>query len=87
MKTSSTNLRQIERYLSHRLSPGERLVFTAKLLLDGNLRQALHLHRHTLVLTQAYARLQQKKQLNLIHRQLYREPTAGLLQAKALFEK
>jgi len=87
MKILSTDLRRIERYVSNELSPGERLVFSARLVLDSDLRQALVLHRQTLELVNAYARRQQKKQLDAIHDQLFREPSPALRQALALFAK
>jgi len=87
MKTSSTDLRRIERYVLHKLSPGERLVFSARLVLDADLRQALTLHRQTLELINAYARRQQKKKLNIIHDELFSQPSPALRKALALFAK
>jgi len=87
MKTSSTNLRQVERYLSNKLSLGERLVFVARIIIDHDLRQTLALHRQTLLLVKAYTRKQQKKQLNAIHQELLNQPTPEFQQVLTLFSK
>lgn len=89
MKTSSTDIRQIEKYLTHQLSPGETLLFTARLVLNPALKQTLTLHQKTLTLIKAYTRNQQRRHLNNIHNQLFSNPekTSFTHQIHQIFHK
>ena len=74
MKTSSNNTRLIENYLLGKLSPGDKLLFEVRLLLDRKLRIDLYFQKEAYALVKMYHREKLKEELDMLHQQLFNDP-------------
>jgi hypothetical protein len=79
MRKELRELKEIDRYLLGQLSPGELLVFRARLLLSADLRKKLKLQAKTHRLIRWYGRDLQREKLAAIHTQLMAEEQFGRL--------
>lgn len=80
MRTSRNNVPLIERYLQGHLSPSEKLVFEAQLLLQPKLRMDLYFQKKTHRLVQLYHRKKLKAELESVHQQLFNDPDKVVFQ-------
>lgn len=81
MKTSSNNIRTIENYLLGRMSPADRFLFEAQLLINPTLRMDLYAQKKALALIRMYHRKKQKEELEVLHHQIFSNPAkAGFKQ-------
>lgn len=73
MRTSLIETEQIEAHLLQLASPGDALVFEAKLLLDDELSDKLHWQSVTYNMVKLYGRNQLKKEIEAVHQSLFSE--------------
>jgi len=71
MRTSLTDTEQIEAHLLQQTSPGDTLVFEARLLLDDELADKLHWQKATYNMVKLYGRKQLKKEIEAVHQTLF----------------
>ena len=71
MRTSLTETAQIEAHLLQLSSPGDALVFEAKLLLDGDLHDKMHWQKATYNMVKLYGRKQLKQEIESVHQTLF----------------
>jgi len=74
MKTSWNSIRMTEEYLSNRLSPEDRLIFEARILIDPVLKMNVFLQKKIYSLVRAYGRKQLKSELQSIEHRLFQSP-------------
>lgn len=75
MRTSLSEIRIIEQYISGKLATEETLLVEAKLLINPILRLNEVIQRKIYSLVQAYHRKQLKKEINKIQNRLFSDPT------------
>lgn len=74
MRSELNEVYQIDQYLLGRLSPEDKQVFEARLLLDEAIAAKLEAQRRAHRLIRRYARLEERRQLEAIYQQLLNEP-------------
>jgi len=74
MRTSLIETEQIDAHLMRRSDPGDVLVFEARLLLQPELREKLEWQQETYKLIKTYGRDQLKKEIEVVHQQLFTQP-------------
>ncbi|MCR8558079.1 hypothetical protein KXD93_10515 [Mucilaginibacter sp. BJC16-A38] len=73
MRTSLIETEQIEAHLLCLSTPGDALVFEAKLILDDELRDKLQWQKSTYNLVKLYGRNQLKQEIEAVHQSLFSE--------------
>lgn len=71
MKTSWNDTADIEAYLLNRKNPEDKLLFEAKLLLQGGLREKLAWQQQVYDLVNCYSRKKLKEEIEAVHNQLF----------------
>jgi hypothetical protein len=71
MRTSLTETEQIEAHLLQLSSPGDALVFEAKLLVDDELQEKTHWQKATYNMVKLYGRKQLKQEIDAVHQTLF----------------
>lgn len=74
MKTSLTELIEIEKYLRGELTPEQSLVFNARLLISQPLRKQTFLQKLVHRLVHLYHRRLLKREVEAVHASLMRDP-------------
>lgn len=74
MRTSLNNILETEQYLAGQLTPEDRLMYDARLIVDTDLKEQTRWQQHTYDVVRAYGRMQFKDQLNQLHECLMTEP-------------
>lgn len=74
MKTSWNDTRQIEKHLTGSHTPGEALLFEAKLLLDPTINDTIQFQHKTYNAICDYGRAELKKDIEFVHEQLFNSP-------------
>lgn len=74
MRTSLTEIQQTEAYLLHQTTQGERLLFEARLVIQPELRDNMHLQQETYRLVKQYGRKKIREEIEAVHRKLFSEP-------------
>lgn len=74
MKTLWNDTRQIEKHLTGRHTPGEALLFEAKLLLEPTINDTIQLQQKTYNAICDYGRRELKKEIESVHEQLFNSP-------------
>lgn len=72
MRTSLSEIKNIEDHLFERMGEEEKLLFDARLILDDSLREKVRWQQKTYGLIQQYGRKKLKSELETIHRKLFR---------------
>jgi len=80
MKTLLNNTRLIEKYLRGKLSPGDRLVFEAKLILNPMLQIDLHFQKKAYALVKMYHLKKVKEEIEGVHQQIFGDPAKIVFQ-------
>jgi hypothetical protein len=80
MRTSLNNTRLIENYLDGKLSPGDRLVFEARLVLNRSLRMDLHFQKKTYVFVKMYHHKKLKEEMEALHCRIFGDPNESAFQ-------
>lgn len=80
MKTSLNDTFYIENYLQGKLSPGNRLMFEARLLLSRKLRTDLYFQKKVHMLVTIYHRKKLKEELNTMHNEIFNDPDKFVFQ-------
>lgn len=75
MKTSQNNTRLIEKYLFRMLSPVDRFVFEARLALNPGLKKEVFAQEKIYRILKMYHREQLKEELEILHRQIFSDPS------------
>jgi len=73
MRKSLAEIEEIDRYIFHELSPADRLVFQARLILSPSLRENLRYQRRVHQWVRQVARMRQKEQLEAVYRLLLQD--------------
>lgn len=73
MRTSLIETEQIEAHVFKLSSPGDALVFEAKLILDDELSDRLQWQHSTYSMIKFYGRNQLKKEIEAVHQSLFNE--------------
>jgi hypothetical protein len=71
MKTSLTNIKETEDFLLNNLTPENRLLYQAKLLLNPILRAKTSLQQKTYVLVQLYGRRKLKSEIAAVEERIF----------------
>lgn len=71
MRTSLTETEQIEAHLLRLSSPGNTLVFEAKLLLDDELQEKTQWQKATYNMVKLYGRKQLRQEIDAVHQALF----------------
>lgn len=71
MRTSLAEIEQIEAHLLHQTSPGDALVFEARLLLDDELADKLHWQQAACHMVKLYGRKQLRQEIEAAHQTLF----------------
>ncbi len=79
MRTSLTEIRDIEAYLYDRLPPDEALVFEARRLTASRLRLNIGLQKKLYLLLAIYQRKKVKREVEMIHSRLFMDEGSGSL--------
>lgn len=74
MRTLWNDTLQIEKHLTGSHTPGEALLFEAKLLLEPNLNDTIQLQQKTYNAICDYGRRELKKDIESVHKQLFSSP-------------
>ena len=74
MKTSSTDIRDTERYLGNKLDPMDALVFEARMLTSRELRLNVHIQKKLMVILKYFYRKQLKKKADMCSTKLFNDP-------------
>lgn len=74
MRTSLSEIKEIDAYLHSGLSIGNRLVFEARMLLNKKLRKNVALQRETYALIRLHHHATLKEHLRPLHRSLFHDP-------------
>ncbi len=74
MRTSLNNIQETEQYLKGQLTPEDRLVYDARLIIDTDLNEQTRWQQHTYEVVRAYGRMQFRNELDKIHARLMTEP-------------
>jgi hypothetical protein len=73
MKTSLIETQQIEAHLLRLSSPGEALLFEAKMLLDEELAEKLQWQKNACDMVKRYGRRQLKQEIEAVQQRLFSE--------------
>jgi hypothetical protein len=84
MTTWWNNTKNIEAYLSGNLPPEDALLFKARLLMDPVLRLNVAVQANTYALIRLFARRKMKSELNIIHQNLFRDPSKNAFRKQIL---
>lgn len=82
MRTSLTEIQQIDGHVQGSLAPNEALLFEAKLILDAELAYKVKWHKQTLRLAQRYGRNNLQAIISDVHNQLFTGNKHGTFQQK-----
>lgn len=82
MTTSWNNTEQIEGYLTGKLSPADKFVFEARLLLSPALETEVRLQKKVFGLVKMYHRKKFKEELEEVHRRIFQDPEKLSFQQK-----
>lgn len=74
MRTSLTEIEQIEKHLCGQLSNGEDLLFQANLLLNEDLAENTRMQGEVYGLVQAYGRRKLRLEIETVHEKVFSEP-------------
>jgi hypothetical protein len=74
MRTSLIETEQIEAHLLRLSSPGDSLVFEARLLLEPELREKLRWQKEAYQMVRLYGRDHLKKEIDNVHQKLFTQP-------------
>jgi hypothetical protein len=74
MKTSLTNTRHIEQYLEGTMTPTNRLLFEARMILNPALRADVFYQKKALVLLKMYHRQLMKEEMERLHQMIFSKP-------------
>lgn len=80
MRTSLNDIRQTERYLQGQLSPEDRLVFEARLMLSPFLRTNLFFQKKVYELVKFYHRKKLKEEIDTVQHSLFNDPEKVVFQ-------
>jgi hypothetical protein len=80
MKTSSNNTWLIEKYLQGGMSPGDKFLFEAQLLINPGLRMDVRAQKTAYALVGMYHRKKLREELEAIHRQIFSDPEKAVYQ-------
>jgi hypothetical protein len=84
MKTSQSDVNQIEAYLTGKMPPADRLVFKARLIINPLLRLNVAFQQKTYTLIKAYGRKKRKADFDLLHTKLFNDPEKAVFQQEVL---
>jgi hypothetical protein len=89
MTTSWNETKHIEAHLRGNATPGDALVFEAKLMLDNSLADKVLWQQKTYDVIQQYGRRQLKNEIEQVHQQLFAQPghSSFAQKIKRLFSK
>jgi hypothetical protein len=82
MKTSWSDTFYIENYLQGKLSPGNRLMFEARLLMSRKLRTDLYFQKKVHTMVNLYHRKKLKEELDALHQALFNDPNKVVFQER-----
>lgn len=85
MRTSLTETEQIEAHLLQQTSPGDALVFEARLLLDDELADKLHWQKTAYSIVKLYGRKQLRKEIETAHQTLFNTDKSFKEKIKKIF--
>jgi len=74
MKISLSEIAETEKYLLHEMRPGQRLVFQAKLLTNGDLRRDTFFHNMAHRMIRLYQRKKIKAEIEAAYERLFTDP-------------
>ncbi|PTQ93171.1 hypothetical protein C8P68_10943 [Mucilaginibacter yixingensis] len=74
MRTSLNNLKLAEEYLKGQATPGDALLFEARLIIEPELQEQIQQQQHAYRLSHQYGRQQLKAQLEEVHERLFTLP-------------
>ncbi len=80
MTTSSNNNRTIEKYLQGEMSPSEKFLFEAQLLINPGLRMEVRAQKKAYTLVRMYHRKKLKEELESVHQQIFSDPEKTIYQ-------
>ncbi|MEN6455741.1 MAG: hypothetical protein ABFD10_15945 [Prolixibacteraceae bacterium] len=80
MTTSFNNTRLIEKYLQGEMSPAEKFLFEAQLLINPGLRMDVRAQKTAYALVGMYHRKKIREELETIHRQIFSDPEKAVYQ-------
>jgi len=66
-------VQQIERYLSGKMSPGDKLVMDARMVLDPRLEEKIKWQKKTYTLIRDHGRKEVRREIELAHTQVFSE--------------
>lgn len=84
MRTSLNNILETEQYLAGQLSPEDRLLYDARLIVDGELNEQTRWQQHTYEVIHAYGRMQFRNKLEKMHERFMTEPQHNSFRNKIL---
>lgn len=82
MKTSRNEIQQADDFLEGRMSPQERLIIEAKLILNPAFRVSVLLQKRFHSIIKRYGRKKLKAETELIHQKLFNNPEKKIFQDK-----
>ncbi|MBC8042824.1 MAG: hypothetical protein IAF08_05190 [Rhizobacter sp.] len=74
MQTSLNDIEQIEAHLFHTASEADSVVFEARVILDGNLREQIEWQQQAYAIVELYGRKQLRAELEAVHQKLFHAP-------------
>lgn len=80
MTTSSNNTRTIEKYLQGEMSPSEKFLFEAQLLINPGLRMDVRAQKTAYAIVRMYHRKKRKEELEAVHQQIFSDPGKAVYQ-------
>lgn len=80
MTISSNNTRLIEKYLEDRMSPAEKFLFEAQMLINPGLRTDVRAQKTVYAFVRMYHRKKLKEELEAIHRRIFSDPGKAVYQ-------
>ena len=72
--TSPDNTPLIEKYIYRMLSPVDKLIFEAKLIISPELRRDLYYQKKTYKLIKMYHRQKLKEEMEILHQSIFNDP-------------
>jgi hypothetical protein len=73
MKTSLTEIKQIDDHITGQLSDGDKLVFDARMILDPLLRFNINVQRKLYTLVKAYGRRSLRSEVTIVQDKLFQD--------------
>ncbi len=73
MKTSLTEIKQIDDHITGQLNDGDKLVFDARLILDPLLRFNIRMQQKLYALVKAYGRRSMRREVTSVQNQLFQD--------------